>query len=83
MYTAQSEDDDVAQKFIDMLEESIKRIYREYLKRPKFKSLEKMIFTEGDEVCFNAANECYICGGELSKEDELGKDSERSLPPYW
>ena len=40
MYTAQSEDDDVAQKFIDMLEEDIKQIYKEYLKRPKFKSLE-------------------------------------------
>jgi len=35
MYTAQSEDDDVAQKYIDMLEEDIKRIYREYLRFPK------------------------------------------------
>jgi len=31
MYTAQSEDDDIAQKFIDMLEEDIKRIYKEQL----------------------------------------------------
>jgi len=82
MYTAQSEDDDVAQKFIDMLEEDITRIYRVYLKYPKFKSLEKMIFTESDEACFNAATESYICGGELSKEaelskaDELGKEDE-------
>ena len=67
MYTAQSEDDDVAQKFIDMLAEDIKRIYKEYLKRPKFKSLEKMIFTESDEACFNAATECHICGGELGE----------------
>ena len=29
MYTAQSEDDDVAQKFIDMLEEDINQIYEE------------------------------------------------------
>jgi len=68
-YTAHSEDDDVAQKFTDMLEEDIKRIYRECLKRPKF--------TESDDACFNAATECYICGRELSKEDELGKDSVR------
>ena len=54
-----------------MLEEDIKQIYKEYLKRPKFKSLEKMIFTESDEACFNAATECHICG------DELGEDRVR------
>ena len=67
MFTAQSEDDDVAQKFSDMLEEDIKQIYKEYLKRPKFKYLEKMIFTESDEACFNAATECHICGDELGE----------------
>ena len=67
-YTAQSEDDDVVQKFIDMLEEDIKQIYTEYLKRPKFESLKEMIFTESDEVCFQAATECCICGGELGKD---------------
>jgi len=30
VYTAQSEDDDVAQKFIDVLEDDIKQIYTEY-----------------------------------------------------
>jgi len=62
IYTGQSEDNDVAQKFIDMLEEDIKRIYRDCLNHPKFKSVEK-IFTESDEACFNAATECYVCGG--------------------
>ena len=38
-YTAQSEDDDVVHKFIDILEEDIKQIYRRHIKRPKFKSL--------------------------------------------
>jgi len=66
MYTAQSEDDDVAQKFIDMLEEDIKRIYTEYLRFPK-----EMKYTKSDEVCFKAATECHICG------DELGKDRAR------
>ena len=66
IHTAQSEDDDVAQKFIDMLEEDIKQIYRECLKCPKFK--EKMIFTESDEACFQAATECHICGDELCED---------------
>jgi len=56
MYTAQSEDDDVAQKFIDMLEEDIKQIYEEHLRFPK-----KMKYTKRDEVRFQAATECHIC----------------------
>ena len=35
MYTAHSEDDDVAQKFIDMLEEDIKQIFEEHFRFPK------------------------------------------------
>jgi len=57
MYTAQSEDDDVAQKFIDMLEEDIKRIYEENLRFSK-----EMKYTKSDEVRFQAATECHICG---------------------
>ena len=63
MYTAQSEDDEVAQKFMDMLEEDIKRIYREYLRFPK-----EMKYAKSDEVRFQAATECHICGGELGKD---------------
>ena len=63
MYTAQSEDDDVAQKFIDILEEDIKQIYKEHVKFPK-----EMKCTKSDEVRFKAATECYICGGELGKD---------------
>jgi len=66
MYTAQSEDDDVAQKFIDMLEEDIKQIYKEHLKFPK-----EMKYTKSDETCFQAAEKCHICG------DELGEDRVR------
>ena len=62
-YTAQSEDDDVAQKFMDMLEEDIKQIYREYLRFPK-----DMKYTKSDEVCFQAAEKCHICGGELGED---------------
>ena len=61
MYTAQSEDDDVAQKFIDMLEEDIKQIYEEHFRFPK-----EMKYTKSDEVRFQAATECHIyLWGEL------------------
>ena len=63
MYTAQSEDDEVAQKFIDMLEEDIKQIYEEHPRFPK-----EMKYTKSDEVRFQAATECHICGGELRKD---------------
>jgi len=43
MYTAQSEDDDVAQKFVDMLEEDIKRIYKEHIKFPKEMKYTKLM----------------------------------------
>ena len=63
MYTTQSEDDDVAHKFIDMLEEDIKQIYKEHLKFPK-----EMKYTKSDETCFQAAEKCHICGGELGED---------------
>jgi len=69
MCIAQSEDDNVAHKFIDMLEDDIKQIYKEHLVFPK-----EMKFTKSDEAYFNAAAKCHICG------DDLGKDRE---PPYW
>jgi len=63
VYTAQSEDDDVAQKFIDMLEEDIKQIYEEHFRFPK-----EMKYTKSDEVRFQAATECHICGGEVGED---------------
>ena len=49
-----------------MLEEDIKRIYEEHLRFPK-----EMKYTKSDEVRFQAATECHICG------DELGEDRAR------
>jgi len=43
MYTAQSEDDDATQKFVDMLEEDIKRIYREYLGFRRRRNTQKVM----------------------------------------
>ena len=64
-FTAESEDDDVAQIFVDMLEKNIRRIYR------KFKRPRRMIFTEADNRMFTEATKCHIC------EKELGDDRVR------
>ena len=61
-YTAESEDDDIAQKFVDTLEENIKQIYK------KFKFPRRMIYTDSHKVCFEKATECHICGGELGDD---------------
>ena len=61
-FTDKSEDDDVAQIFVDTLEEDIIEIYNE------FKFFKKMIFTKSDEACFNAADDCFICGQPLGTD---------------
>jgi len=63
VHTAQSEDDHVAQKLIDMIEEDIKRIYEEHLRFSK-----EMKYTKGDEVRFQAATECHMHGVELGED---------------
>jgi hypothetical protein len=65
-FTAESEDDDVAQIFIDMLTQDIKKIYEQFKKRKK-----RMIFTEADEKIYREATVCHIC------EQELGDDRVR------
>src|SRR6218665_1378313 len=56
-FTAERDEDDVAQKFIDSLEEDVKQIYNQ------FKFPKKMIFNEADMKEFNTATICHICGG--------------------
>jgi len=63
-FTAESENDDVAQIFVDMLEQDIRRIYKRF-RRPK-----KMIFTEADEKKFTAATTCHICE-KMLREDRV------------
>jgi len=55
---------DVAQKFVDMLQEEVKKIYDQVnFKKP-------MILTDEDkEVSENSAN-CHICGGKLWEDME-------------
>ncbi|XP_065678958.1 uncharacterized protein LOC136093691 [Hydra vulgaris] len=62
-FTASSENEDVAQKFIDMLEEDIKKIYNNYLKFPK-----NMILTSKNKEQFDNAKICHICEKDLKKD---------------
>ena len=62
-FTAENENDDVAQIFVDMLEQDIRQIYNQF-QLPK-----RMIFTEADKKKFTAATKCHIC------EKALGDDS--------
>ena len=59
-YTAMSETDDVAGKFVESIEKDVKRIYNKILKFKKDK-----IKNQEDIVHFNSATTCHICGGEL------------------
>ena len=66
-FTAENETDDVAQIFVDTLEQNIKDIYQQ------FKFPKKMIFTREDKVVYEATTTCHICEGaegEFRKEDD-------------
>jgi hypothetical protein len=62
IYVKQSEDDDVAQVFVNMLEENIKKIYNQF----KFKKY--MIVNKKDEKEFRESTKCHICDGELGDD---------------
>ncbi|XP_065665727.1 uncharacterized protein LOC136087148 [Hydra vulgaris] len=65
-YTANSEEDDIAQIFIDYLQEDIIKICNEVdFKKP-------MIFTSKNKKAFDAAIKCHIC------EEYLGEDRKLS-----
>ena len=64
-FTAENEDDDVGQIFVDTLEKIIKKIYNQT------KFAKKMIYTKEDQNHFESATICHLCG------DELGKDRVR------
>src|SRR5258708_6082285 len=68
VYTAKSDDDDVAQIFMNTLEENIKQIYN------KFKFVKKMIFKKLDNEIYNKATKCHICDGKFSVIDHKVRD---------
>ncbi|XP_065645675.1 uncharacterized protein LOC136076133 [Hydra vulgaris] len=61
-FTASSETDDVAQIFVDSLQEDIKKIY------DMIKFSKKMIFTNKNKYDFDEATECHICGEYLGED---------------
>ena len=67
-YIATSDEDDVAQIFMDYLEAEVEEIYH------KFKFPKKMIFKEKDRQKFESSNRCWICEGEFTKDDKKVRD---------
>ena len=66
-YTAKSEDEDVAQMFVDMLEKEVKDIYK---KHPS----KKMIFTDEDLEVFENSWCCWLCGKAFTETDKIVRD---------
>ena len=64
-FTTESEYDDVAKIFVDMLEQNIKSIYQ------RFKFVKKMEFGVREKKLYDSATTCHIC------EEELGEDRVR------
>ena len=61
-FTAENEDDDVGQIFVNKLEEVIKQIYNQT------KFAKKIIHTYKDQKNFISAAVCHICEGELNED---------------
>ncbi|XP_022795526.1 uncharacterized protein LOC111334103 [Stylophora pistillata] len=70
-YTAKSEDEDVAQIFVESLEAEVQAIYEDH-------PAKKMIFTKSDAVEFKNATCCWLCGEDF----EEGKDKVRDHCHY-
>ncbi|XP_022799901.1 uncharacterized protein LOC111337802 [Stylophora pistillata] len=66
-YIAKSEDEDVAQIFVNMLEEEVHRIYKNH--PPK-----NMIFTKNDAEIFEKATCCWLCEKDFEKGDTIVRD---------
>ena len=62
-YTAKTKDEDVAQKFVEMLEDDVKKINKIPAK--------EMIFGEKEREDFERATECWICQGKLKGYDRV------------
>ena len=64
IYTKQSEADDVAQIFVNTLEENIRKIYQ------KFRFQKKMIFGPEDQKVCEKSTHCHICKQPLTPDDQ-------------
>ena len=66
-YTAKSEDENVAQIFVDRLEKEVRSIYKDH--PPK-----KMIFTKRERAIYEKSTSCWICGEGFSEKDYKVRD---------
>ncbi|XP_065667920.1 uncharacterized protein LOC136088173 [Hydra vulgaris] len=64
-FTASNETDDVAQIFVDRLQEDILKICNSI----KFK--KNIVYTHENKKDFDAATECHICGKDLDNDKKL------------
>ena len=62
IYTKKSENDDVAQAFVDSIEKTIKDIYQ------KFKFPKTIIMTDKDKENFAKVQQCHICDMPLDRD---------------
>ena len=68
VYRAESKDEDISQKFVEMLEKDIKKIHKE------FDFSKKMIFTFKDKDDFEKAEICWICQKEFGEREKKVRD---------
>ena len=61
-YTAESSDEDISKKFIDLIEYQIKNVCR------KFKLKKLIQITRKDEIAFENAEICHICDKNLDND---------------
>ena len=61
IYTKQAEEEDVAQIFVDRLEQDLTKIYKEC-------GWAKMVITSEEQQAFERATTCWICGSDLGKD---------------
>ena len=62
-YTATSEDEDVAQIFVNKLEKEVKSIYRDHPKKT-------MTFTKKDKLYYKYAEKCWLCDKGFTDEKD-------------
>ena len=66
-FTALSNDEDVAQKFVDSLEQEVKSIYKSHPRK-------KMIFTKVANAIYKKYKSCWMCGGGFTDKDWKVRD---------
>ena len=68
IFTKESEDQDVAQIFVETLEENVRRIFN------KFKYHKEMIISEDEKKAFKEPTNCHICKCLFEEGDKKVKD---------